>query len=124
MEFPNENELFDSELPKVALENPEINDSIKLISIVSKTKWWNIKNVIFPIPNVLFENLKILYLEKSSIHLKDFQTILKRCTQLESLTYISQAWIYRDDFRSFDVSDKVVFDVRELKRLNELVLMF
>ena len=93
MEFPDYGQRLrhELELPKVALVNPEINDSLKQISIVYYGK---LQDVIFPIPNVLFENLEILKLENSAIHLKDFQTILKRCTQLQSLTYISHTdWV-------------------------------
>ena len=90
MEIPDDGHRIRLELPKVALVDPEINDSLKQISVVCTFA----QDVIFSIPNVLYKNLKILKLENSAIHLKDFQTILKHCTQFESLTYISHAdWV-------------------------------
>ena len=69
MKFPDGGKFISGrELPKVALQNPEINELLKQFSIVCNIEY---QDVIFPIPNILFVNLKILKLH-SAIHLKDF----------------------------------------------------
>ena len=69
VEFPDEGQFISGrELPKVALQNPEINDLLKQYSVVSIDRR---QDLMLPIPNILFVNLKILKLH-SAIHLKDF----------------------------------------------------